>query len=406
MSTTAPVAPVPTGTAWELADGVHAPITDAERQAVWREGMYREDCEDVIYAEREAACEQADEERARTRHLEQQSKCTRGKRCRVGRQEDDAALAAEAAALVVEYPAVYRSGMSRAACEEEHRWREEDTAEEAKAEVKAAQRWRGDLHEYGRVPKEWVAYERRGATARRAGPAGVPRKRVRLLDGATVAEYRPAALESLAAVEAPGLVVIDSVSSSGCPTGGESVYPWWQAVVAPWLTAGTAVLLLDHTPRSAPRRELGSVTKAAFADLTFAVRAHREGNRLTRVVLEPVAFNDFGTHAEHGIVVDLTDGVPTATAAPSAAVVAAVPTLTVLEAFEAVNRGDLKKRAAADALGMPDTTFRRRYTRWNEARAAAQQVAQRRSMCATAAPARRTPPTTLGVGGAPLGQVV
>ena len=38
LSTTAPAAPGPTGTAWELADGVHAPITDAERQAVWREG--------------------------------------------------------------------------------------------------------------------------------------------------------------------------------------------------------------------------------------------------------------------------------------------------------------------------------------------------------------------------------
>lgn len=401
----APPATEPAAEPWTPADDVYAEITDAEVQAVWRDDMDRQDCVDVVHATR-AAAKHAEAERARTqRHMENTCKCARGSRCRLGRREDAAALAAAAAS---------------ADAEDERRWRVEDEAEEAEVEAAAALAWRGDLGEHGLVPKTmpappaavadsagrlllaagtvatvaappkagktwaalgliravpkpgrviWVAYERRGATARRAGPAGVPRKRVRILAGADASERRAAALESLAAVGTPGLVIIDSVTSSGCPTGGESVYPWWQAVVVPWLTDGTAVLLLDHTPRSDPRRALGSVTKAAFADVTFAVRAHREGNRLTRVVLEPVEFNDFGTHAEHGIVVDLADGVPTATAAVDAAVVHAAPTLTELDAFEAVGRGDLKKRAAADALGMPDTTFRRRHARWAAERA-------------------------------------
>ena len=301
MSATATVEQTDEARAWAPADGVDAPVSDAELAAAWRDDMDRRECCDVIYAARAAACKQAAEERARTRHVENQCKCQRGKRCRIGHREDAAALAAE-------YPAVYRPGMARTDCEDEHRWREKDEAESAAADAEAVQQWRGVLLEHGRVPENvpapaaaaadaagrlllaagtvstvaappkagktwaalglvravpkpgrviWVAYERRGATARRAGPAGVPRKRVRILDGATAAEYRPAALESLAAVEAPGLVVIDSVSSSGCPTGGESVYPWWTAVVEPWLTEDTAVLLLDHTPRSDPRRALG-----------------------------------------------------------------------------------------------------------------------------------------------------
>ena len=225
MSATATVEQTDESRAWAPADGVDVPVSDAELAAAWRDDMDRRECCDVIYAARAAACKQAAEERARTRHVENQCKCQRGKRCRIGRREDAAALAAE-------YPAVYRPGMTRTDCEDEHRWREKDEAESAAADPEAVQQWRGVLLEHGRVPENvpapaaaaadaagrlllaagtvatvaappkagktwaalglvravpkpgrviWVAYERRGATARRAGPAGVPRKRVRIL---------------------------------------------------------------------------------------------------------------------------------------------------------------------------------------------------------------------------------
>ena len=71
----------------------------------------------------------------------------------------------------------------------------------------------------------------------------------------------------VAAVAAPPLVVVDSASSAGCPADGQNVRPWWDCVVAPWADGRTTVVVLDHTPLADATRLLGSVTKAAFADI-------------------------------------------------------------------------------------------------------------------------------------------
>ena len=67
----------------------------------------------------------------------------------------------------------------------------------------------------------------------------------------------------------PGLVVIDSATSFGCPSDGAPVAAWLQAHINPWWNAGHTVLLLDHVPKQRkdrPRGGIGSQAKLARID--------------------------------------------------------------------------------------------------------------------------------------------
>ena len=57
----------------------------------------------------------------------------------------------------------------------------------------------------------------------------------------------------------PGLVVIDSATSFGCPKDGADVQPWITAHIKPWLNAGHTTLLLDHVPKQRKDRPAGAV---------------------------------------------------------------------------------------------------------------------------------------------------
>ena len=57
----------------------------------------------------------------------------------------------------------------------------------------------------------------------------------------------------------PGLVVIDSATSFGCPKDGADVQPWVKAHIKPWINAGHTPLLLDHVPKQRKDRPAGGV---------------------------------------------------------------------------------------------------------------------------------------------------
>ena len=66
--------------------------------------------------------------------------------------------------------------------------------------------------------------------------------------------------------DAPGLVVIDALSSAGCPSDGSDISPWWDTHVKPFGTDVTMVLG-DHRPKRAEDRApggIGSVHKRSF----------------------------------------------------------------------------------------------------------------------------------------------
>ena len=57
----------------------------------------------------------------------------------------------------------------------------------------------------------------------------------------------------------PGMVVIDSATSFGCPKDGADVQPWIKEHVKPWINAGHTTLLLDHVPKQRKDRPAGAV---------------------------------------------------------------------------------------------------------------------------------------------------
>ena len=66
--------------------------------------------------------------------------------------------------------------------------------------------------------------------------------------------------------EVPGLVVIDALSSAGCPSDGSDISPWWDAHVKPFGKSQT-VVLGDHRPKRTEDRApggIGSVHKRSF----------------------------------------------------------------------------------------------------------------------------------------------
>ena len=83
------------------------------------------------------------------------------------------------------------------------------------------------------------------------------------------AEALAEALEFLDGGAIPGLVVIDSATSFGCPADGADVTAWLNAYINPWWNRGHTVLLLDHVPKQKkdrPRGGIGSQAKLARID--------------------------------------------------------------------------------------------------------------------------------------------
>ena len=77
------------------------------------------------------------------------------------------------------------------------------------------------------------------------------------------------ALEFLGGGNGPGLIVIDSATSFGCPSDGANVTDWQAAHIEPWWNAGHTVLLLDHVPKrklDRPRGGIGSQQKLSRID--------------------------------------------------------------------------------------------------------------------------------------------
>ena len=77
------------------------------------------------------------------------------------------------------------------------------------------------------------------------------------------------ALQWLADSPFPGLVILDSAVSLGCPSDGADVAPWIAKTVNPWWEAGHTAILLDHVPKQKkdrPRGGIGSQTKLARVD--------------------------------------------------------------------------------------------------------------------------------------------
>ncbi len=82
-------------------------------------------------------------------------------------------------------------------------------------------------------------------------------------------QANPSALAFLDGGDGPGLMVIDSATSFGCPSDGADVAAWLNAFINPWWNAGHTVLLLDHVPKQRkdrPRGGIGSQAKLARID--------------------------------------------------------------------------------------------------------------------------------------------
>ena len=85
------------------------------------------------------------------------------------------------------------------------------------------------------------------------------------------------ALAHLADGTGPGLVIIDSAGSGGCPSDGADVMPWLQKNVFPWIAAGHTVLLLDHVPKQRKDRPRGGIGSTAKLRELDGVNLYLEG---------------------------------------------------------------------------------------------------------------------------------
>ena len=123
----------------------------------------------------------------------------------------------------------------------------------------------------------------------------------------------------------PGLVVIDSCESAGCPADSNNVAPWYRQCVDPFLKENNTVLLLDHVPKRSedrPRGGIGSQHKLARVDgaalfvtgqpwtkktggkITLRVHKDRPGD-LPATINKPVAIVE-GVHADGALTCTIT----------------------------------------------------------------------------------------------------
>ncbi len=164
----------------------------------------------------------------------------------------------------------------------------------------------------------WVVYEKLASTTNRLRRVldDEARARVRVLDGHAMGRDWAIddVLEDMAMVPDPGLVIIDSVSSSGCPISGENIEEWASGKVRPWSTEQSAVVLLDHAARREEEDRspgaIGSTTKTALVEASYLVDSSEKvtsGIRelLTRMVLVCVKQNDSeGTPSQMTVEID------------------------------------------------------------------------------------------------------
>ena len=120
----------------------------------------------------------------------------------------------------------------------------------------------------------WIAYERAASTYSRLLKVATEEQleRIKVFDGMGDCP-EDAIADMMAMSRKPCLVVIDAVSSSGCPVDGANIQPWVDKVVTPWRNPNTTIVLIDHKPRrNDPLRSagaLGSVTKTALVDVSY-----------------------------------------------------------------------------------------------------------------------------------------
>ena len=77
------------------------------------------------------------------------------------------------------------------------------------------------------------------------------------------------ALDWVAGSDGPALVVIDSVTSAGCPADGSAIMPWAEQFLMPFKAIGATVLPLDHLPKQKigrPPGPIGAIQKLALLD--------------------------------------------------------------------------------------------------------------------------------------------
>ena len=124
--------------------------------------------------------------------------------------------------------------------------------------------------------------------------------------------------------ERPGLVVIDSCESAGCPADSNNVAPWYRQCVDPWISAGAGVILLDHVPKRREDRPKGGIgsqhklarvdgaalfvqgqvwTKKASGKITLTLHKDRPGD-LPAMPNRPVAVVE-GLHADSALAITI-----------------------------------------------------------------------------------------------------
>ena len=142
-------------------------------------------------------------------------------------------------------------------------------------------------------------------------------------------EVMAEALGWLAEGNGPGLVIIDSATSAGCPSDGADVAPWLAEYVNPWWYMGHTVLLLDHVPKQRkdrPRGGIGSNVKlqrpdgaALYAsgqvwnkqqDGFIHLYVHKDRPGDLPAIMNQVAATITGVH--DGQMIDYTIGLPNA----------------------------------------------------------------------------------------------
>ena len=92
------------------------------------------------------------------------------------------------------------------------------------------------------------------------------------------------AMEWLTQSDGPGLVVIDSLGTAGCPADGSDVKPWIDKHLMPFKNGGASVVGLDHIPKRVegrPRGPIGSQYKLQVVDgAALLIQVDKQWNKV------------------------------------------------------------------------------------------------------------------------------
>ena len=87
------------------------------------------------------------------------------------------------------------------------------------------------------------------------------------------------AVEWVEGSDGPALVVVDSVTSAGCPADGSPIMPWAHQFLTPFCTVGATVLALDHLPKRKEGRPLGPIGATQKLALLTGVALRVDGEK-------------------------------------------------------------------------------------------------------------------------------